>query len=177
MRNPSSGAAWLPGVIMLALWPFAAAGQGVPSQHIGGDKGWDAYDYTERAGKVCYLVGTPAKSEPAHLNRGRIDVLVTNRPKENAVNVVNFDLGYPVKPDSTPEIDIDGRKFTLFGDKEAVWAQDAATDKAVTEALAKGKRAVLKAVSARGATTADTYALDGFKEALAAIDKDCGVRR
>jgi hypothetical protein len=164
-------------IIPLALWPFAAAAQPVPPQHIGGSNGWDAYDYAERAGKVCYLVGHPTKSEPANLSRGRIDVIITHRPKENAVNVVNFDLGYPVKPDSTPELDIDGHKFATFADKEAAWMPDAATDKAVTEALARGKRAILKASSARGANTTDTYTLDGFKDALAAIDKDCGVKR
>ena len=52
-----------------------------------------------------------------------------------------------------------------------------AEDKAVTEALDKGKRASLKASSARGANTTDRYALDGFKDALAAIDKSCGVKR
>ena len=48
---------------------------------------------------------------------------------------------------------------------------------AVVEALAKGKQAVIKGTSARGTATIDTYALSGFTQALAQIDKACGVKR
>jgi invasion protein IalB len=167
-------------VLLLAI-PLAAIAQGATDpatpQRIGGGKHWDAFSYSEKGAKVCYLVGRPEKSEPANVKRGRIDAIVTHRPKEKSLNVVNFDLGYALKPGADADLDIDGHKFALFTDKDAAWAQDAATDKAVTEALAKGKRATLKASSARGTATSDLYALDGFKEALAAIDKACGVKR
>lgn len=146
-------------------------------RRIGGGKHWDAYSFTEKGAKVCYIVGRPEKSEPGNVKRGRIDAIVTHRPKEKSLNVVNFDVGYPLKPGADADLEIDGHKFSLFTDKDAAWAQDTATDKAVAEALAKGKRAVLKASSARGTSTSDIYALDGFKEALAAIDKACGVKR
>ena len=81
------------------------------------------------------------------------------------------------KPGSSAELDIDGKKTTLFTDKEAAWTQDAQTDKQTTESLGKGHRAILKATSARGAATTDNYALDGFKTALDALDKGCGVKR
>jgi hypothetical protein len=145
--------------------------------HIGGAKGWDAFAYTEKGAKVCYLVGSPEKSEPPGLNRGRIDAYVTHRPADKSANVVHFDAGYAFKDGSSAELEIDKSKFALFTAKEAAWANDAAEDKAVTEALGKGKRAVLKGTSARGTNTTDTYALDGFKDALAAIDKACGVKR
>ncbi len=144
---------------------------------IGGGKGWDAYSYTEKSAKVCYLFGAPEKKDPANLSRGRVDLVVTDRPGEKTLNVVNFDLGYPVKPGSTAELEIDGKKSALFTVKDAAWANDAAEDKAVTEALGKGHRAILKASSARGTATTDTYTLDGFKTALDAIDKTCGVKR
>ena len=153
------------------------AGDAATPRRIGGAKHWDAYSYAEKGAKVCYMVGRPEKSEPANVKRGRVDAIVTHRPKENALSVVNFDVGYPLKPGADAELDVDGRKFALFGDKDAAWAQDAATDKAVTDALAKGRRATLKASSARGTATSDLYALDGLKDALAAIDKACGVKR
>jgi hypothetical protein len=161
----------------LALGPAALADDAATPQHIGGANGWDAWSFTEKSGKVCYLVGHPEKSEPANLNRGRVDAVVTHRPSEKTFNVVNFDLGYPVKPDSSAELDIDGKKTPLFTDKDAAWTADAATDKQTAEALAKGHHAILKASSARGTATTDTYALDGFKAALDAIDKGCGVKR
>jgi hypothetical protein len=166
--------------LLAALCSIAAAqvaGDAATPSRIGGAKDWEAFSYAEKGGKVCYLVGHPAKSEPASLKRGRIDAIVTHRPKENALNVVNFNVGYPFKEGASAELDIDGRKFALFTQKDSAWASDSETDKAVTEALAKGKRALLKGASARGAATTDTYALDGFKETLAAIDKTCGVKR
>jgi hypothetical protein len=153
------------------------AGNAATPQRVGGGKHWDAYSYAEKGAKVCYLIGRPEKSEPGNVKRGRIDAIVTHRPKENSFNVVNFDVGYPLKPGADADLDIDGHKFALFTDKDSAWAPDAATDKAVTEALAKGRQAVLKASSARGTTTTDQYSLDGFSAALAAIDKACGVKR
>jgi hypothetical protein len=144
---------------------------------IGGAKGWDAFAYTDKGAKVCYLVGTPETSAPKGLERGRIDAYVTHRPADKAWNVVHFDVGYPFKPGTTAELGIDGRTFALFTAKDAAWASDAAEDKAVTEALGKGKRATLKGSSARGTATTDSYALEGFKDALAAIDKACGAKR
>jgi hypothetical protein len=72
---------------------------------------------------------------------------------------------------------IGGKKFSLFTDKDTAWAPDAATDKAVTEALAKAKRAVVKGTSSRGTATVDIYTLGGLPQALAAIDKTCNVSR
>jgi hypothetical protein len=147
------------------------------ASRIGGAKAWDAYAYSEKGAKVCYLVGLPAKSEPPGLSRGRVDAYISHRPAEKAVNVVQFHAGYPFKDGANAELDVDGRKFQLYTVKDAAWANDPAEDKAVTEALGKGKRAVFKGTSARGTSTTDTYALDGFKDALAAIDKACGVKR
>jgi hypothetical protein len=145
--------------------------------HIGGAKGWDAYEYGAGNAKVCYLAGEPEKSEPKGISRGRVDLYVTHRPAEKSWNVVEFHLGYPAKPGAPADLDIDGRKFQLFTDKESAWTNDPAADKAVTETLAKGRHAILRAVSARGTATTDTYALDGFRDALAAIDKACGAKR
>jgi hypothetical protein len=159
---------------------LAAAAPAAPdnaTQQLVAEQGWTALAYAEKEGKVCYLVGTPEKSEPANLSRGRIDLYVTHRPGEKALNVVHFDAGYPYKDGSSADLDIDGKKFTLFTDKDSAWAADSATDKAITEALDKGKHATLKGSSARGTATTDTYALAGFDKALGAIDKACGVKR
>jgi hypothetical protein len=155
----------------------AAVAQDAATQQLLAAQSWSALAYSDKGGKVCYLVGTPEKSEPAGLSRGRVDLYITHRPGEKALNVVHFDAGYPYKPGVSADLEIDGKKFTLFTDKDAAWASDSATDKAITEALAKGKRASLKGSSARGTATTDTYVLGGFDKALAAIDKACGVKR
>jgi invasion protein IalB len=145
--------------------------------HLGGGQGWDAYSDTEKGQKFCYLVGKPQKSEPASAKRDPIYASIAHRPADKAFNVVSFNAGYLFKENSDAELAVDGKKFSLFTNKDTAWTRDAATDKAVTEALAKGKTAVIKGASARGTETADTYSLAGFGQALALIDKTCNVKR
>lgn len=173
------------GVLLTALVPVTAnaarkqaqSTANTAPQELGHANNWTAYTFTEKGAKVCYIIGKPIKSEPTNVNRGRIDVIITHRPSEHAVNVVNFDVGYPFKEGSDAELDVDGREFTLFTDKESAWTPDAATDKTVTEALMKGNRAVLKGTSQRGTDTTDTYSLDGVTQVLTLADKACDVTR
>jgi hypothetical protein len=152
-----------------------AAAQGVT--HLGGAQGWDAYANADKAHKVCYLIGKPSKSEPAGAKRSEIYASVTHRAGENVANEVSFNVGYLFKEGSQAELQIGDRKFALFTNKEGAWGRDAATDKAIVDALAKGKQATLKGTSARGTATNDTYTLAGFAQALGQIDKACGVKR
>lgn len=153
--------------------PAAAA----PAQRIGGVGAWNAYLYKGKSGRVCYLAGAPQKSEPARLRRKPPSVTVTHRPDENVFNVVNFLEGYPLKPGSDASLGIDGTNFDLFTKDDGAWSRTADTDKAIVEAMAKGRKAVIKGVSEKGPTTTDSYSLAGFTQTLALIDKACGVKR
>ena len=144
---------------------------------LGGAQAWDAYSDTQKGHKVCYLVGEPSKSEPANAKRNKIYASVSHRPAEKVSNEVSFNAGYLFKDGSDAELMVDGHKFSLFTNKDSAWSRDAATDKAVVEALAKGRTAVLKGTSARGTETTDTYSLAGFSQALSQIDKACSVKR
>jgi hypothetical protein len=144
---------------------------------LGSTKNWSAYVSGSGKTQVCYIVGKPAKTLPEHVQRSRIDAHVTHRPGENALNVVNFELGYDAKPDSSAELTIDGKKYSMFTAKQGAWAADSATDKTITTALSKGKIAVLKATSAHNNTSTDTYSLEGFEAMLVLIDRACNVKR
>lgn len=154
-----------------------AAVPGAKAEHLGDAQGWSAFAETDKNAKACYLVGRPVKSEPENLKRGDVYVYVTHRPAEKTFNVVSFAAGYPYKDGSDAELSVDTRKFALFTSKESAWSRDAATDKAVVDAMAKAKQAVLKGTSTRGTNTTDTYSLDGFAQMLAQIDKACAVKR
>ncbi len=156
---------------------LAATGAAAQVKTVATGKIWSAYSLPAKGGPTCYLVGQPSKSDPANAQRSRVDAMVSHRISEKAYNVVTFNLGYAVKKDAKAELAIDGKKYPLFLDNEAAWTPNAATDKAVTEALARGNTATVKAVSARGAATTDTYDLTGFGQALKAIDAACKVKR
>jgi invasion associated locus B (IalB) protein len=149
----------------------------VPAQRIGGAGPWSAYLYQAKSGRVCYLAGAPQKSEPARFRRKPPSVTVTHRPEENVFNVVNFYEGYPLKQGSEASLDIDGTNFDLFTKDDGAWSRTADTDKAIVEAMAKGRKAVIKGVSEKGPATTDSYSLAGFTQTLALIDKACGAKR
>jgi hypothetical protein len=181
--------------MLLVLWVFPLAipnvagaakkksGNTVPSspavasERLGTAEGWTAYVYKEKSGPVCYLAGGPQKSEPANAKRKPPTTMVTHRPEEKVANVVSFVEGYPLKEGSDTSLDIGGTKFDLFTKGDSAWARTGDLDKAIVEAMAKGKQAIVKGIPQKGQPTTDTYSLAGFAQALAMIDKACGVKR
>jgi hypothetical protein len=150
---------------------------GMPAERLGGADAWTAYAYSEKTGKVCYLAGEPRKSEPAGGKRKHPVAMVTHRPGEKVANVVSFVEGYPLKEGSEVSLDIGGAKFDLFTKGDSAWARTPELDKAIVEAMTKGKQAIVKGTPRKGPTTTDAYSLAGFAQALALIDKACDVKR
>jgi Invasion associated locus B (IalB) protein len=156
----------------------ASPAQSEPADnHLGDSQGWSAYADPDRSGKICYLVGRPVKSEPHAVKRGDVYMYVTHRSAEHTYNVVSFNAGYTFKEGSDAELTIDNTRFDLFTNKDTAWARDAETEKAIVDAMVKGRQATIKGTSARGTTTTDTYALAGFSQVLVLIDKACGLKR
>jgi hypothetical protein len=150
---------------------------GSPAERLGAADAWTAYAYSEKTGKVCYLAGEPKKSEPAGGKRKRPLAMITHRPAEKIANVVSFAEGYPLKEGSEVSLDIGGAKFVLFTKGDSAWARTSELDKAIVDAMSKGKQAIVKGTPQKGPPTADTYSLAGFPQMLALIDKACDVKR
>ena len=147
------------------------------TQRLGTTEGWTAYAYKEKSGQVCYLAGEPQKTEPKNVKRRTPRAIVTHRPDEKVANVVSFGAGLPLKEGSDASLDIGGAKFDLFTKGDSSWARTADLDKAIVEAMAKGKQAIVKSVPQKGQPLTDTYSLAGFTQALAMIDKACNIKR
>ena len=146
-------------------------------EEIGKSQSWTAYTYAEGSGKVCYLVAEPAKKEPGNLKRGNVNALVTHNTGDKTTNTVSFIAGYPFAENAKVELDIDGRKFTLFTKNDTAWAYDSNADREIVTAMVRGKEAVVKGTSSRNNATTDTYSLSGFTAALQSIDKACNIKR
>ena len=161
--------------------PPAAPAQSAPAapqpKRLAAVQGWAAYSAPEKNGQICYIVGEPSKSEPATAKRDPVHLLITHNTSDKTANVVSFIAGYPFKDGTDAGLDIGGQRFNLFTKDDTAWARDAATDKAIVEAMLKGKQAVIKGSSVRGTATTDTYALAGFAQALGEIDKACKIKR
>jgi hypothetical protein len=186
---------WLLGALCLALTPASAAvaakpkskpspsaapapnADPGPAKSLGSAGSWTAYLAQNRAGKVCYLVGQPEKSEPAGMKRGAVMAMVTDRTQDNVSNVVSFDEGYPLNEDDDVIVELGRDKFPLFAKDDTAWARSADLDRSIVAALTREKQVVVKATPKKGHPTTDTYSLTGFAKALALIDKACDVKR
>ena len=158
--------------------PAAAPKAASPAaQSLGSFDSWAAYVSNDSTGRVCYLVGQPRQSKPAGLPRKPPMAMVTHRPAEKIANVVSFVEGYRLKEGSDVALDVGGSKFALFTNDDSAWARTSELDRTIAGALAKGREAVVKGTPQKGPATTDVYALAGFAQALAAIDKACGITR
>jgi hypothetical protein len=109
----------------------------------------------------------------AQKGRGETYISITHRPNDKSFDVVSVTAGYSFKKDAPAEIDIGGAKFDLYTTGDGAWARN---DKAVIQAMLKGKALIIHGTPLKGDPTADTYSLDGFVKAYADIGKACGVK-
>lgn len=148
-----------------------------PAKSLGSAGSWTAYVAQNKAGRVCYLVGQPEKTEPSGMKRKQVMAMVTHRTEDNVSNVVSFDEGYKLAEDNDVVVALGAEKFPLFAKDDTAWARTADLDRAIVNALGKAKLAVVKAAPKKGRATIDTYSLTGFSKALVLIDKACDVKR
>ena len=157
--------------------PPAARADVPAAKSLGTFDAWTAYEAEDKTGRVCYLAGSPQKSEPAGVARKTPMAMVTHRPAENVANVVSFVEGYPLKEGSNVTLQVGRHRFELFTNGDSAWARTSDLDREIVTTLAESGDVVAKGRPEHGPATTDVYSLAGFSKALAAIDKACGVKR
>lgn len=139
---------------------------------------WQAYTTQEEGKKICYVTSSPLKSEGKYKTRGEIYIMITHRPHMKSFYSISVDMGYPIQPKSTVDVQIDNQKFALdLIQDQTAWSSTADKDKAIAQGIAKAKkRLVIQGKSTKGTVTKDAYAVTGAMMALKAISKACGVK-
>lgn len=137
---------------------------------------WEAYTYTEKGKKVCYMGSQPTSAKGDYTKRGRIYAMVTHRPSLKLLNEVSFITGYTYKTDSKVDLQIDSKSFKLFTHDDSAWASTSEGDQKLIKAMRAGSKMVVVGYSSRGTKTTDTYSLSGFTAAYNAISKSCNVK-
>ena len=157
----------------VAVQPAAAAEK---TGHLGTFGDWEAYAESENGAPVCFMGSKPTKAEGKYTQRGDTFMLVTHRPKDKAFDTVNVEAGYAYKDGGEVTVTVGTQKFALFTKGGQAWARDAATDKALVQAMRAGSTMIVDGASSRGTATKDTYSLKGFTAAHQAISKACGAK-
>ena len=171
VRNSLAAAA----AALVALVSQAAIAQNAP-QLIDVYGKWEAYSYSEKGKKVCYIGSQPTSAKGDYTQRGKIYVMVTHRPALKLFNEVSFITGYTYEKDSDVDLRIDSKSFKLFTYEDSAWAVNGEEDRKLVSAMKAGSNMVVVGNSSRGTKTTDTYSLSGFTAAYNAISKACGAK-
>ncbi len=139
-------------------------------------KSWTAYKSGDGAKKMCFVASQPVdtKYQPAGVkSRDDAYFMVTNIPANKIQNESSIIMGYAFKKGSSVTVDIGGKKFTMFTEKDSAWVENPADESALLAAMKGGKTMSVQGTSARGTVSTDTYSLSGLSAALDAIAKEC----
>ncbi|WP_395665203.1 invasion associated locus B family protein [Methylocella sp.] len=142
-------------------------------QQVGTFGDWAAFTAMSGKDKTCYALATPKERAPARLKRDPAYVFISYRPGEKVRGEVSIIMGFAIKDGSDPKAEIGGTTFALAPKGANAWIKSAAEEPQFVEALKKGAKLTVKAASAKGNVTTDTYSLSGISQALDKVQKDC----
>ena len=134
---------------------------------------WGAYTAVTGKSKTCYALAEPKERKPASLKRDKAYIFVSTRTGENVKNEVSIIMGFDVKAGSAPKSEVGTTGFEMIAQKDKLWVRNAAEEGQLLDAMRKGQRLVVKAASARGNPTTDSYSLSGLSQALERVQKEC----
>jgi hypothetical protein len=147
--------------------------KGTKPLSIGKYGDWEALS-AQGKDKICYALGAPQKRQPeGKLKDAKANIFVSTRPSENVRNEIAINLGYPTKENGAATADVDGNNFELVTMKESAWLKNPAQEKEFVETMKHGAKLVVKASSAKGTSSTDTYSLKGLSDALARVQQEC----
>ena len=155
--------------------PATATGGNAEPTLIGQFGTWGAYTATPNGKKVCFALAKPAasKTNPPNRPRDPAYAFVSTRPAEKVVNEVSVMIGYAVKPGSESTLEVGGSSYALYTQGDGLWIKNAAEETRMVDAMRKAPDVVIKAVSAKGTETIDTFSMKGLTQALDRLAQDC----
>ncbi|MBN8994175.1 MAG: hypothetical protein J0H63_03980 [Rhizobiales bacterium] len=154
---------------------FAAAPPGGATS-INTFKSWTAYKSGDGAAKMCFVASQPTdtKYQPAGVkSRDPAFFMLTTIPAKKIKNEASTIIGYAFKGGSKVTVDIGGKKFTMFTDKDNAWIENPEQEGVLVTAMKGGSTMSVQGTSSRGTISTDTYSLAGITQALDAIAKEC----
>lgn len=155
--------------------PAAAVTGSAEPTLIGQYGTWGAYTATPNGRKVCFALAKPSSSKTNPPNRPRDPAyaFVSTRPAEKVTNEVSVMIGYTLKPGSESTLEVGGASYAMYTQGDGLWIKNAAEEERMVEAMRKSSDVVIKAVSAKGTETTDTFSLKGLSQALDRLTQDC----
>lgn len=161
-------------LLAIGMTPKISIGAGTKA--IAEFNDWSAHQTGSVKNKICYMHGEPKKSTGKYRKRGATYLQVAHRKKERIKNEVSVTAGYTYKKNSGVEIEIKGKRFSLYTNTGTAWVSEASKEAELVAAMMAGKIMIITGISSRGTRTKDRYSLSGFTAAYNKISKSCGIK-
>ena len=159
---------------------------------------WNVFVGKTGKGRICYTLAQPKSREPDSLKRDAGYAFISDRPAEGVRNEVSFIMGFDIasgeaekpeekpkrgakaapkaKPAPAPIAAVGEENFDLLPKGGNLWVKNAARESALIGVMKKGVTLEIKAASAKGNPSTDTYSLSGFSQAMDRLQKECASK-
>jgi Invasion associated locus B (IalB) protein len=134
---------------------------------------WQVFIHDAKDEKVCFAASAPKEMLPKGVNRGSVFLYLTTWAKDGVRNEFSVKIGYTLKPESVPVVEVGSDKFQLYPKDDKAFMRDPAEERKLIESMRKGSDLSVKGVSTRGTETTDTYSLKGLGAALTHVEASC----
>lgn len=150
-----------------------ATGPGLAADLVATNSDWKVYRHGTGKDQMCFAVSPAQEVRPQGDTREPPHVYVTFWPLQDAKAEVSVLAGFALKPDSDVTLEISGEKFALIPDKDRGFVGDAAEELRLVEAMRRGSRMTMEAISDKGVRLRQGYSLSGVTASLQAIASGC----
>jgi invasion protein IalB len=139
---------------------------------------WGAYTASPGGSKVCFALAKPASMVDTPANRrtaaNPVYMFISTRPGEKVKDEVSVLVtGYQLKGNTEATATVGSANFAMYTQNDGAWVKNAAEESQLVDALRKGQDVVIKATTAKGTKTTDTFSLKGFSQALDRVAQEC----
>ena len=139
---------------------------------------WGAYTASPGGSKVCFALAKPASMVDTPANRrtaaNPVYMFISTRPGEKVKDEVSVLVtGYQLKGNTEATVTVGSANFAMYTQNEGAWVKNAAEESQLVDALRKGQDVVIKATTAKGTKTTDTFSLKGISQALDRVAQEC----
>lgn len=138
---------------------------------------WEIFVFEYDGGKVCYMAGTPARTDgidkKESRERGKPMLTITHRTARDEWSVTSVNAGFKLSPEEPVYLNVNGLNYDLFPNGEAAWTKDYAADRTIQLAMPNARSIQARLVRADGRKVVDFYPMKDFEAAKKEIDAAC----
>jgi len=162
----------------LSLILTAVLATAARADDLGNFGNWYAFTQGEGQDKLCYMIAAPIQSLGDVANRGEVGLMVTHQAGGKVRDQVSVALGFePHKTKYTKaKVDKGSNVLMRLVDGDRAWIREANVDRQLVSKMKNGDHLIVTGMSSKGVATQDTFSLDGFSKAYAAISEACGLK-